>query len=1141
MNMKKLLILFSILFLTSLAQATTVSATITDTTGQTFSNGAYSVDFIRSASNQGTIPLWNGVTFKEHGIGGFLDGSGSLNIVLADVLQVTPSGGHWVFTICPNASAQCSIIDTTNLVTGASVNLSTFLSNNTIPPSIYPSNINRAYKDSEVASQQQGSFYYDVINNCIKFGNGTSFTCVGTGGGGGSVNAALSWKYTNDFVWQVTPSSPSSLAANTFVTVNLTACPIGVFGTWPGQVSYYTDPRWYYILVTAGTGGTQEVTRVLGGSCNGDGNPGTLQFITSQIHGTGYQVGTATAGFMEAQFGSVVTIVSGASFSYKLGGTVIVEPGNHKMQAPAVILNNSQRVFFSGGAFLECDFSVDNDCLDAGDPGHYQSANQIIIDRPGLIAGFPNSHRAAIAVFSNQTTINNMVAFTPSVANATFGYGIEVVGDQHFNLNKMQFDAITSQASFVGAKIYAPGPFSGHAGTPYGGALVSVTATSNGSGYAVNDYVTVTQTNGHDSILKVTGTSPLTLSIVAYGAGYVGASGLSLSTLTGAGSGGVVTITAAGGDNAALGNIVGLESGNCAGNGIDWQSSNPLHVQDSVIQGFAQFGIRFSMAGGGYGSVQMDNVYNEATCLNPVDNRLGTAGLIVVGGRAIMNGGEAPSGTIPVFATQTGGTTNYYYIVATDGVNGQSNPLYAGSAVLNNAGPVNVVINKIPGVTSYDLLATTTLYQGPYGTGNWAVATNQAAGTICTGNVCTIVDNQSARTSYTLTSPIGYAPQLTLWTGPVVLSNAATATSPSSTALLKIDYNDFNFIKLTQTNTAGTVVPVIWTNRCILTDGSPVLQSCNGGLQSLAMTYLHVGDNGAGTGLKGRLNFGNTLNGTPTHLTTLMDCNFAKTAASAFGRPAYDSCDSFIGVDQFGGPASVGISFGASVSISNYIGNVGDGTNWLERLTAALKILKVPLNVNSGGNSCVTVFGTTGSAAICAASTAGSPNTLNLPTATGNNGQVLSTNGANPQQLTWVTTSGTVAYSTPSAATTTSISATTMATAGSSGNTYRFSVYLDETVVGSGCTANSPLTVSIIFTDATGVAATQSLEQISITNNGSVGALPTTASTLGTMNVGGIFRTNGSTVVQYSTTYTPSGTCTTAPTYRAYPILEVLN
>src|SRR5205085_11604477 len=41
-------------------------------------------------------------------------------------------------------------------------------------------------------------------------------------------------------------------------------------------------------------------------------------------------------------------------------------------------------------------------------------------------------------------------------------------------------------------------------------------------------------------------------------------------------------------------------------------------------------------------------------------------------------------------------------------------------------------------------------------------------------------------------------------------------------------------------------------------------------------------------------------------------------------------------------PVRYGISFGAPVSLSSYIGNAGDGRNWKERLDASLKTFNVP-------------------------------------------------------------------------------------------------------------------------------------------------------------------------------------------------------
>jgi hypothetical protein len=107
------------------------------------------------------------------------------------------------------------------------------------------------------------------------------------------------------------------------------------------------------------------------------------------------------------------------------------------------------------------------------------------------------------------------------------------------------------------------------------------------------------------------------------------------------------------------------------------------------------------------------------------------------------------------------------------------------------------------------------------------------------------------------------------------------------------------------------------------------------------------GDGGLRTNLKGRMNF-SSLGTAPGHIITLSDSNFQKTISTANNRPANDAADAFIGYDQGdGNPGNIGISMGAPKSISNYIGNAGDGKNFLERLTANLKMFTVPVSIPS--------------------------------------------------------------------------------------------------------------------------------------------------------------------------------------------------
>jgi hypothetical protein len=69
--------------------------------------------------------------------------------------------------------------------------------------------------------------------------------------------------------------------------------------------------------------------------------------------------------------------------------------------------------------------------------------------------------------------------------------------------------------------------------------------------------------------------------------------------------------------------------------------------------------------------------------------------------------------------------------------------------------------------------------------------------------------------------------------------------------------------------------------------------------------------------------------------------------------------------------------------------------------------LDLGANVASFGGVLGLLGATSGTAKIQVAAVAGTPNPLQLPTATGTSGQVLSTNGANPQVLSWIAAGGT--------------------------------------------------------------------------------------------------------------------------------------
>ncbi len=415
----------------------------------------------------------------------------------------------------------------------------------------------------------------------------------------------------------------------------------------------------------------------------------------------------------------------------------------------------------------------------------------------------------------------------------------------------------------------------------------------------------------------------------------------------------------------------------CDSNGIDWESGNSLRVTDSVIQGYAQYAIRAGVARGGYQGLTTENVYGEiGNCKNPAGN-IGMAGIIAQGGRVVIHGTLALPGASPLFAS-TGSTEYRYYIVARSAQFGSSNPLYAGKARSNGSGPITITAPDIAGATSFDVLRVTyiaaggTRLQTPNGTGNFAVATGVFRNSACGGGVCTFTDTQGPLSSYRVTTPT-YFPLLTFWPGSIILGSGSDTgnVSASQASTVVMDKMIDNIVSV-----LGPISPAVTASYCdAATEWTPLIAVCLGtnffdAQQAIMLPVKRTNDGGLNTNLKGKTNYG-TLGSGPSHIITLSDSNLEKTVATANNRPNNDGNDAFIGYDQrTGTPSSVGISFGAPVSLSNYVGNAGDGSNWLERLTANLKTFRVPITTNSQITSTVS----TGTPPLAVASTTPVPN-----------------------------------------------------------------------------------------------------------------------------------------------------------------------
>ncbi|MDP9159463.1 MAG: hypothetical protein M3O09_04445, partial [Acidobacteriota bacterium] len=282
-------------------------------------------------------------------------------------------------------------------------------------------------------------------------------------------------------------------------------------------------------------------------------------------------------------------------------------------------------------------------------------------------------------------------------------------------------------------------------------------------------------------------------------------------------------------------------------------------------------------------------------------------------------------------------------------------------AMSSGTGNITVTTPDIAGATSFDLLRTTaptaSREQAPYGSGNYAVIAGVARGTACANGMCTFTDTQSPLQPYVVAVP-SYFPLLTYWPGSLVLGANQDSSSVLNASRAWVQSVPSNIVAV-----HGTAAPAVISTNCdSLGNWTPMWLSCFSAMApatfyeqgALLMAVKPNADGGLRTNLKGRLNFP-TLGTGPGHIITLSDSNFQKTIATANNRPSNDAADAFIGYDQGdGNPTHIGISMGAPLSLSNYIGNVGDGTNWLERLNSTLKEFKTNVQMDGG----LTVAGT---------------------------------------------------------------------------------------------------------------------------------------------------------------------------------------
>jgi hypothetical protein len=643
------------------------------------------------------------------------------------------------------------------------------------------------------------------------------------------------------------------------------------------------DEADYWVYVS-GTG-TPEAVKVTGGTCVGDGSAGTLQFTTANVHASGYTITSASAGIAEASIASRYRPRGVAPFT---GGWIVAPTGDISIYGQLTIKSIGQTLQFNGGT--QACFSTSTPCVFIGDKNNSNAYLNITVigmrGRPMVVGGT----QPMIEVNAQHTRIQNLQGlFEPT--GGTFGSWLKVDDDQSFLLDGLDstsgLGTVRCDTTFCGSFVKSNGTFVGNPQVAPVGWLKNMN--------------------------------------------------------------------------------LGMQ---CDGNGVDWQSGNTLRISDSVIQGYANFGVRYSTATGGFGGLSMENVYEEygSGCgagFGPGTITNAAAGVIMQSGSSYTNpsltvrGGEGPAGNMPVFAGG-GSTFSQYYVVARRSDGAVTLPLYFG-----NAQPVSGAVSiplqwyDLSPATTYDILVVSSggIPTPPTGTGNFAVATNVPQSSVCSGGVCSFTDTQATRSSYTVSAYwVGattfWAPKINLWPGSVILS--PTANADFNIANHPVLFTDLLSASGQYISSAGGVFPQIFALQCQAGPGGTgyVWPVCLGSFypqnQMRLMAGLPLGGSSSLQNLKGVLNIGgNTAVTGPTHLITLFDFEPDKSSAYGSTRAPNSTHDTFLGIDSSNTNTNVGLSLGSFGSISQYIANNGDGTNWLERLTATLKEFKTAAKFDS--------------------------------------------------------------------------------------------------------------------------------------------------------------------------------------------------
>lgn len=809
--------------------------------------------------------------------------------------------------------------------------------------------------------------------------------------GSGSLAVNHNIRYTTDFIWAQTgsPSNFPALTAGVQATITLTPCPAGIDAS--GDTLGLGGPISAYSVYISGVG-TAEPVKVTGGTCTPNAASGTIIFTPFFNHATGYTIGTASSGIQEA-INDGCGAFPGANVGYKNGNCCIVLPPNGAPGSSGTNPGNAYDIFdtvyfhaingklVGNGAAVR--YSGRGPCLQIGhwtDP--HASALNVIEDLAIRVSSalVSNSAYAGNAIVSAQRI--GGVATITTAAPHNFRTGDQVtqmfLDDSRF-WGDVPFITVTSPTTYTYNR-----PGSGDIAlinTPGCVALTFVAILDNAQNTYFKNVVQMGSTTpvNWNQWFDIWDDEACTI------AGFNNDAVVLNSNINWMGS-----FVFSGGPNCIqnpsiqFAPVITIRDSSFtinAGSGVTVYNSNGVYIDNCVFQAQGLYQFYISNETGNFQGIAVKNIYSEApTFLNPGSPStpttpwpgLGNAGMIIGprrgAGLVRIMGNGTPLGSVP--QNGSGATQYCYFIVAKDngatpsitdpipvqlqqesapGIHTVSWPRFQNGAGLT----ITYDLIRIPMPLGLSAAGGNTVW--PYTalcTGGSVAACGSVATAIpqCAGLVCTFNDDTSLATtayaiplsnnqsSQNLMAPFIPGPVVTYANFPIISDQTVTGIvtvwsvgRPSNMALFG------------QGTTAGRGPSVSL--------GSPL--ALNNGLAYHTATILQDGtwNGGAspsqGTVPKGRLNIlhrqGTGLAG--MHFITLCDSQSDKTLNTSTQRPNSDPADSFIGCDVISGNTvgvnQIPLSFGAPVSISFYINNVGDGVNFLERLTAAKKQFNV--------------------------------------------------------------------------------------------------------------------------------------------------------------------------------------------------------